>query len=627
MSLLSRLIRTGLVGLLLAAALAPSAHAQGAYLTTNLSLEDEGAEVALLQTWLAADPDIYPEGIVSGVFGPATKRAVERYQEREGMILGVPGAIGAMTRANLNADYSDTKGGVAAVEAKYGDALAFNGEEFVRLTEVEYVTETEAARARLDVWTNPYALVERDTSILENGDGYGVGFTQFGKLYAITPKAKAITESVYAKEGEWQHVAILFLADDAVFIYDNKVVEVVSYTDLPDRNFLALITSRIVDTIGALFAGQEDAQPPALSQAEMREPVGIGSIFNRALQFFGLGREDDPAPIASEPLSPEPAPAEVETPVTSVPAVAPSPKPAVTLAPAPAPAEAPSPLMIGKATTSVVAIATTTAATTTATTTATATTSTSSGGSSSGGSSGNGTPVITLSGSASVSIGSGSVYSDPGATAKDAEDGDLTNKIVVGGDTINYNIPGDYRITYNVTDSSGKKAKEVVRTVTVTSPPEYPVSQQQPNYPLAPAGQTVSYSVSNASDADPKFVSVEIKPLHVYVGDTQTFTVKVSSASGVKSVESTTELDTTTLDLPLTKTASDASGDTYSASWIVYDTHTQIYHTTFTAKSNGGKENSITMAWSDPCSGITQGSNSSVSSSSFISRSAPAWGC
>ena len=77
-------------------------------------------------------------------------------------------------------------------------------------------------------------------------------------------------------------------------------------------------------------------------------------------------------------------------------------------------------------------------------------------------------PVITLLGNSTVTIQTGSNYTDAGATAWDNYDGNLTSKIVVGGQ-VDTNASGVYNITYDVSDSSGNKADEVVRTVTVQS--------------------------------------------------------------------------------------------------------------------------------------------------------------
>jgi hypothetical protein len=80
-----------------------------------------------------------------------------------------------------------------------------------------------------------------------------------------------------------------------------------------------------------------------------------------------------------------------------------------------------------------------------------------------------GVPTITLNGAATININVGDSFTDPGATASDPEDGDLTATIVVGGDPVNTAAAGTYVITYNVTDSDGNAAPEVIRTVIVSS--------------------------------------------------------------------------------------------------------------------------------------------------------------
>ena len=79
-------------------------------------------------------------------------------------------------------------------------------------------------------------------------------------------------------------------------------------------------------------------------------------------------------------------------------------------------------------------------------------------------------PVITLLGPRVINQTLGSPYTDAGATASDAKDGDITAKIVVTGLTaLNVNAAGDYMIRYNVTDSAQARAVEVVRMVRVNS--------------------------------------------------------------------------------------------------------------------------------------------------------------
>mgnify|MGYP002628183196 FL=1 len=79
-------------------------------------------------------------------------------------------------------------------------------------------------------------------------------------------------------------------------------------------------------------------------------------------------------------------------------------------------------------------------------------------------------PVITLTGSDTINVTLGDAFTDPGATATDNVDGDITTSIVVSGDTVDVNTAGTYTITYNVSDAAGNPATEVTRTVTVAAP-------------------------------------------------------------------------------------------------------------------------------------------------------------
>ncbi len=84
----------------------PSAEAQ--VISSTLRVGSSGAEVTRLQQFLAADSTIYPEGLVTGYYGPLTQQAVERYQCRQNIVCsGSPsttgyGQVGPRTLATIS---------------------------------------------------------------------------------------------------------------------------------------------------------------------------------------------------------------------------------------------------------------------------------------------------------------------------------------------------------------------------------------------------------------------------------------------------------------------------------------------------------------------------------------------
>ena len=81
----------------------------------------------------------------------------------------------------------------------------------------------------------------------------------------------------------------------------------------------------------------------------------------------------------------------------------------------------------------------------------------------------NSAPVITLEGPSIVTVPLGEPYVEFGATAYDAEDGDISANIVIDSSDVNTSVVGNYYVYYNVKDSSGIAAQEVTRDVVVTS--------------------------------------------------------------------------------------------------------------------------------------------------------------
>lgn len=78
-------------------------------------------------------------------------------------------------------------------------------------------------------------------------------------------------------------------------------------------------------------------------------------------------------------------------------------------------------------------------------------------------------PEITFIGGENVTIRPGEKFEDPGVTAIDDSDGDISSQVESKGFVDRYN-KGDYEITYTVSDSYGNEAV-AVRTVTVKGEP------------------------------------------------------------------------------------------------------------------------------------------------------------
>ena len=152
-------------------------------------------------------------------------------------------------------------------------------------------------------------------------------------------------------------------------------------------------------------------------------------------------------------------------------------------------------------------------------------------------------PTITLTGGETYHFNAGKTFSDPGFTATDEVDGDITSKVTVEGsvDGMTY---GTYTLTYHVEDSSGNVC-DVVRTVKVGDfvAPTITLSGETRSYVLVgTAYSEPGYSASDNIDGD--------------------ITSKVSISGGVD----TSKMGRNTI----TYTVSDASGNTATASRSVF---------------------------------------------------------
>ena len=75
-------------------------------------------------------------------------------------------------------------------------------------------------------------------------------------------------------------------------------------------------------------------------------------------------------------------------------------------------------------------------------------------------------PVIILSGNTTITIEAGTNYVEPGFSATDSNEGDLSSNVIITGSVDTSNL-GTYNLTYNVSDSTGNSASTATRVVNV----------------------------------------------------------------------------------------------------------------------------------------------------------------
>lgn len=91
---------TGLAAIAVIAVSAPS-FVKADALNRQLQMTMSGSDVSALQTFLAQDPTLYPQGLVTNYFGFLTKSAVSNFQARNN--ISAVGRVGPITLPVLNA--------------------------------------------------------------------------------------------------------------------------------------------------------------------------------------------------------------------------------------------------------------------------------------------------------------------------------------------------------------------------------------------------------------------------------------------------------------------------------------------------------------------------------------------
>ena len=243
------------------------------FLNKDLEIGAKGEDVKLLQTWLAADKEIYSEGLITGYFGSLTEQAVKRYQVANGIVkAGTPfttgyGRVGSITKASLNSTFTGKTYGISWQEGKTGNALSLEG-GYLEVPTQEKMSLENGADLTIQAWIKPSSLTWRKATILAKGSygtywNYGMGIENEGRIFVRHHERDVVTDQKYIKTGEWQHIAVVYSKGKDYFYYNGKLVETKSdrgFKEIPNNEALriGMVFNTLTQGLDEAFLGVID---------------------------------------------------------------------------------------------------------------------------------------------------------------------------------------------------------------------------------------------------------------------------------------------------------------------------------------------------------------------------------
>ncbi len=110
-------------------------------------------------------------------------------------------------------------------------------------------------------------------------------------------------------------------------------------------------------------------------------------------------------------------------------------------------------------------------------------------------------PVVSLSGANPLLLAYGESFVEPGVTAIDDYDGDISALVIIDSSAIRNTVSGDYQVSYNISDTSGNAAQTQFRVVRVLKETTAPViSLRGANPQLIERGNAYVEQGASASD-------------------------------------------------------------------------------------------------------------------------------
>lgn len=152
-------------------------------INSQLDMGERNVDVTSLQDFFAANPAIYPEGLVTGYFGTLTKASVLRFQSQYN--LDQVGRVGPLTRDKINTLIS--AGGWVTVDVA-GPAF-YNVNQMVGSNSRTFsFNTTENKTARIVYYTNLLMFNEGDI----NSNGFG----PIGGYSVASPNGMSSTHTI-----------------------------------------------------------------------------------------------------------------------------------------------------------------------------------------------------------------------------------------------------------------------------------------------------------------------------------------------------------------------------------------------------------------------------------------------
>ena len=181
------------------------AHAQTYSFSGNLGIGSTGSAVSELQRFLATDPTIYPQGLVTGYYGSLTAAAVQRFQCRQNIVCSGSaattgyGRVGPMTFTRLISVGGLTGTGGPDMGDVHAPAISAAAVSVNSNSATLAWTSTEPSRSRV-MYSKAFPFLYATAPSVADGVAFDGNLTQIVTIPNLAPNTTYfyVTESVDA---------------------------------------------------------------------------------------------------------------------------------------------------------------------------------------------------------------------------------------------------------------------------------------------------------------------------------------------------------------------------------------------------------------------------------------------